>query len=151
MFSLTTAIDRLNLVVLQLSIFSNVSLKKFSMILLPRQLLLILVPLFPLAPQVTCADTFVKALVDGINQFLTVLVAIAVGVSILGIVVGGLMRATSFGNERRIAMSNTAITCAVIGLVIVLLAATLGKQIPVWVGATGTCPPGGNNTTPANP
>ena len=44
------------------------------------------------------------------------------------------MRATAWGSEQRIAMSNKAITCAVIGLVIVLLGVTLGGQVPNWFG-----------------
>jgi hypothetical protein len=43
-------------------------------------------------------------------------------VCVLGIIVGGLMRATAFGNERKVARSNQAIACAVVGLVIVLIA-----------------------------
>jgi type IV secretory pathway VirB2 component (pilin) len=65
---------------------------------------------------------------------------LGVAVAVIGIVVGGLMRATAWGSEQRIAMSNKAITCAVIGLVIVLLGVTLGGQIPTWFGnAGGSC------------
>ncbi|BCL78077.1 hypothetical protein ccbrp13_05420 [Ktedonobacteria bacterium brp13] len=58
-----------------------------------------------------------------------ILTGIGVALCVLGIVVGGLMRATSFGNERKVATSNQAIACAVIGLVIVLLANTAGPAI----------------------
>jgi hypothetical protein len=57
-----------------------------------------------------------------IGSITGVLTGIGVVVCILGIVVGGLMRATAFGNEMKVMRSNQAIACAVVGLVIVLLA-----------------------------
>ena len=64
-----------------------------------------------------------------IGSVSTLLIGLGVTVAILGIVVGGLMRATAFGNERKVAISNQAIACAVIGLVIVLLATAIGGGI----------------------
>jgi len=58
-----------------------------------------------------------------------ILTGIGVALCVVGIIVGGLMRATSFGNERKVATSNQAIAAAVIGLVIVLMAQTAGPAI----------------------
>jgi hypothetical protein len=78
-----------------------------------------------------------------INGVLSGIIGVMTGIGALvcaiGIAIGGLMRATSFGNERKISDSNTAITCAVVGLVIVLLAQTLGTWVESLVSSgTGT-------------
>jgi hypothetical protein len=87
-----------------------------------------------------CNDPFVKTLEHGLGTIISVLMGLGVAIAVIGIVVGGLMRATAWGSEQRIATSNKAITCAVIGLVIVLLGVTLGGQIPAWFGdAKGSC------------
>jgi hypothetical protein len=86
-----------------------------------------------------CSDPFVTTLASGISTIIKVLMGLGVAVAVIGIVVGGLMRATAWGSEQRIAMSNKAITCAVIGLIIVLLGVTLGNQIPTWFSKPG-CP-----------
>ena len=65
-----------------------------------------------------------------LNGIVTFLQAIGATVCVIGIAVGGLMRATSFGNEHKVAQSNTAITCAVIGLGVLLLSTALGN----WLG-----------------
>ena len=66
--------------------------------------------------------------------------ALSVAIAVIGIIVRGLVRATAKGSDQRIAMSNKAITCAMIGLVIVLLGVTLGGQVPTWFGnAGGNC------------
>ena len=59
----------------------------------------------------------------------TLLKGIGVAICVVGIMVGGLMRATAFGNERKVAISNQAIACAVIGLAIVLLATVAGPAV----------------------
>lgn len=51
----------------------------------------------------------------------TWLFALGTTVFMIGVIVGGLMRVTAFGSERRIAASNAALSCAVIGFIIVLL------------------------------
>jgi hypothetical protein len=53
-----------------------------------------------------------------VRQVVTELGLIIFGI---GIAIAGIMRMVSMGNERRVAMSNMALTAAVIGLVIVLL------------------------------
>ncbi len=58
-----------------------------------------------------------------------ILTGIGVALCIAGIVVGGLMRATAFGNERKVARSNQAIACAVIGLVIVVLSTAVATAV----------------------
>jgi hypothetical protein len=85
-----------------------------------------------------CTDAFVEALTGGLGTVINILTALGVAVAVIGIVIGGLMRATAWGAEQRIAMSNKAITCAIIGLVIVLLGVTLGGSIPGWFGQ-GKC------------
>jgi hypothetical protein len=95
-----------------------------------------------LAPTITanCSDQFVTTLSGGIEMIIRILMGLGVAIAVIGIIVGGLMRATAWGSEQRIAMSNKAISCAVIGLVIVLLGVTLGGQIPGWFGNTnGSC------------
>ncbi len=75
----------------------------------------------------------VLADIGGIGGMLTafvtnltdILKGLGVGVAGIGIIVGGLMRATAFGNERKVAISNQAIACAIVGLVIVLISATV--------------------------
>ena len=84
-----------------------------------------------------CSDAFVSTLNHGLQTIVTILMGLGVAIAVIGIVVGGLMRATAWGSEQRIAMSNKAITCAIIGLVIVLLGVTLGGQIPNWFGQGG--------------
>ena len=85
-----------------------------------------------------CSDPFVTTLIGGLSVIINILMGLGVAIAVIGIIVGGLMRATAWGSEQRIAMSNKAITCAVIGLVIVLLGVTLGNSIPGWFGA-GKC------------
>jgi len=84
-----------------------------------------------------CSDAFVTTLSSGITMIIRILMGLGVAIAVIGIIVGGLMRATAWGSEQRIAMSNKAITCAVLGLVIVLLGVTLGGQIPKWFSSTG--------------
>ena len=91
-------------------------------------------------PAANCSDPFVSTLVGGLSTIINILMGLGIAIAVIGIVVGGLMRATAWGSEQRIAMSNKAITCAIIGLVIVLLGVTLGSQVPTWFGnANGSC------------
>lgn len=97
---------------------------------------------FALTPTISanCSDQFVSTLTKGLGMIINILMGLGVAIAVIGIVVGGLMRATAWGSEQKIAMSNKAITCAVIGLVIVLLGVTLGSQVPSWFGnASGSC------------
>lgn len=97
--------------------------------------------LFPMAgPTPTGCNTsdVLSALTTGLTSIINILTGLGIAAGVVGIAVGGLMRATSFGNERRIAMSNTAITCAVIGLVIVILSLTIGNDLPTWLGMGGS-------------
>ena len=48
---------------------------------------------------------------------------------VIGIIVGGIMRATAFGSERRIMTSNVALSCAVLGFIIIMLAKPVGLAI----------------------
>lgn len=44
---------------------------------------------------------------------------------LISVAIAGIMRMVAFGNERRIALSNMALTAAVVGLVIMLLSTTI--------------------------
>lgn len=48
---------------------------------------------------------------------------------LIGIIAAGIMRILSFGSDRRIAMSNMALTAAVIGLIIILLGTGLSTLL----------------------
>lgn len=113
--------------------------KKRSLMLygiLPIELVLAVTPTL----SANCSDQFVATLTKGLGMIINILMGLGVAIAVIGIVVGGLMRATAWGSEQKIAMSNKAITCAVIGLVIVLLGVTLGSQVPTWFGnAGGSC------------
>ena len=87
----------------------------------------------------SCSDLFVSTLEHGLGMIISILMGLGVAIAVIGIVVGGLMRATAWGSEQRIAMSNKAITCAIIGLVIVLVGVTLGGQIPTWFQSNNAC------------
>lgn len=68
-----------------------------------------------------------------INNITGLLTGLGVAVCVVGIIVGGLMRATAFGNERKVAQSNQAIACAVVGLVIVGLAQVAGPAVNTMI------------------
>ncbi len=88
-----------------------------------------------------CNDPLVQLIKDAITTIVGVLTALGVAVSVIGIVVGGLMRATAWGSDQRIGMSNKAISSAVVGLVIVLLGVAIGSAIPSWFHMqNNTCP-----------
>lgn len=119
-----------------LSLFSNV----FSIGSHPFMLLGIRAILQTLAETpATNAATPTSQINGVLSGIIGVMTGIGALVCAIGIAIGGLMRATSFGNERKISDSNTAITCAVVGLVIVLLAQTLGTWVESLVSSgTGT-------------
>jgi type IV secretory pathway VirB2 component (pilin) len=50
-------------------------------------------------------------------------------VFLIAVAVAGIMRMVAFGNERRVALSNMALTAAVVGLIIMLMATALSKFI----------------------
>ncbi len=79
-----------------------------------------------------CNDPLVELIKDAITTIIGVLTALGVAISVIGIIIGGLMRATAWGSEQRIGMSNKAISSAVVGLVIVLLGVAVGSAIPGW-------------------
>ena len=96
-----------------------------------------------------CNDPLVEVVKDGLTAIIGVLTALGVTIAVIGIIVGGLMRATAWGSESRIAMSNKAITSAVVGLVIVLLGVVVGSAIPNWFHMQGkSCPLGPPSSSP---
>jgi uncharacterized membrane protein len=64
--------------------------------------------------------------IDGVKNYLF---GLGFTVFVIGVIVGGLLRATAFGSERRIAVSNIAISCAVVGFIVILLASPLGNAL----------------------
>ncbi|GCE49938.1 hypothetical protein KTH_48070 [Thermosporothrix hazakensis] len=80
------------------------------------------------APKKATGDAYkdIENFASNIRSFLTTLGGIVFGI---GVAVAGIMRMTAFGSERRVAMSNMALTAAVVGLVIVVMANTLDKLI----------------------
>jgi hypothetical protein len=87
----------------------------------------------------TCSGDLVDQIKAGATTIVGVLTGVGIFVTVIGIIIGGLMRATAFGNERRIATSNTAITGAIVGIVIVVLAVSAGQTIPSWFVKGATC------------
>jgi hypothetical protein len=55
-------------------------------------------------------------------------------VFLVSVVIAGVMRMVAFGSERRIAISNMALTSAVVGLVIMLLATVLHTALTQILG-----------------
>src|ERR1035438_9740954 len=141
MFSSLSA--RMNVAFFQLMIYAATHvetaahLQAFALIL-PKVLGIVGIAAGATPPTPTdCGVDVVAVMLKGFAAIIKVLVGLGIGLSVIGIIAGGLMRATSFGNERRIAMSNTAITCAVVGLVIVLLGTGVGNELPTWFGFPG--------------
>jgi hypothetical protein len=93
----------------------------------------------PVAVTPTCSGALVDQIKAGATAIVGVLTGVGIFVTVIGIIIGGLMRATAFGNERRIATSNTAITGAIVGIVIVVLAVSAGQTIPTWFVQGATC------------
>jgi uncharacterized membrane-anchored protein len=57
-----------------------------------------------------------------VTNIQTLVIGLAISVFVVCVIIAGLMRMLSFGNERRVAISNMALTAAVVGLVIALIA-----------------------------
>ncbi len=68
-----------------------------------------------------------------LTQIQNILLGLGLTVCVIGIIVGGLMRATAFGSERRIATSNVALSCAVVGFIIVLLASSVATGLDALI------------------
>jgi hypothetical protein len=79
---------------------------------------------FPLSSLLIMADDPLK-----INALATKVKGIVLTVGgtifLISVAVAGIMRMVAFGNERRVALSNMALTAAVVGLIIMLLSTTL--------------------------
>jgi hypothetical protein len=82
------------------------------------------------------AETLDTALNNFFGNALGILQAVGVGGLILGIAAGGLLRMFAFGNERRIAMSNVALSCAVVGFIILMLSGAAGNWFETNVPQT---------------
>lgn len=63
-----------------------------------------------------------KELTDFLNSIQILLQGLGATVFVICVIIAGLMRMLSGGNERRVAISNMAFTAAVVGLAIILLA-----------------------------
>ena len=86
-----------------------------------------------------CDDTFASTLSTGIVTVVRILMGLGVAIMVLGLLIGALMRATAWENEQKIGQSYKALWGAGLGLVIVLLSAILGGQIPGWFHQS-SCP-----------
>ena len=75
-------------------------------------------------------ETTLQGLLTNIEQLLF---GLGATICVIGIIVGGLMRATAFGSERRIATSNVALSCAVVGFLIVLLAGSVAQGLDALI------------------
>ncbi|GCE03479.1 hypothetical protein [Dictyobacter aurantiacus] len=69
-------------------------------------------------------DPIQTELTGFLSSVKNLLTGIGATIAVIGVIIGGLMRATAFGNERKVAISNQAIACAIVGLAIVLIANT---------------------------
>jgi type IV secretory pathway VirB2 component (pilin) len=74
------------------------------------------------------ADAFgqLEAFASSIQGFL---LKIGITIFVIGVIIAGMMRMMSFGSDRRVAVSNMALTAAVVGLIIMLLATTLSGML----------------------
>ncbi|GHO51343.1 hypothetical protein [Ktedonospora formicarum] len=52
---------------------------------------------------------------------------LGITIFLIGIAVAGIMRMVSFGSDRRVALSNMALTAAIVGLVIMLMGGSLSS------------------------
>lgn len=81
------------------------------------------------ASLITLVNLLVIADIPGLTNLLntinTAVTGVGATVFLISVAVAGIMRMVAFGSERRIALSNMALTAAVIGLVIMLLAGAL--------------------------
>ncbi|GHO93654.1 hypothetical protein KSF_037020 [Reticulibacter mediterranei] len=64
-----------------------------------------------------------------IKQIRGTVTAVGGTIFLIAVAIAGIMRMVAFGNERRIALSNMALTAAVIGLIIMLMATALSSFI----------------------
>jgi hypothetical protein len=78
-----------------------------------------------------------KNLVEFANYVEALVRVLGITIFLIGVAIAGIMRMLSFGSDRRVAMSNMALTAAVVGLLILVLASTLGSLIMQAFGATG--------------
>ena len=85
---------------------------------------LLVVPLFIVSaqPEVnfdSCEDDAVCGAIVKITEYITMLGGVVVG---LFIILGGFLYATGGGNEKQLSTAKSMITCAIIGMVIILAA-----------------------------
>ncbi len=67
------------------------------------------------------ADTLTQ-IANFVNAIQGAVTGLGVAMFIIGVTIAGMMRMMSFGSERRIMVSNMAITAAIVGLAIMLMA-----------------------------
>jgi type IV secretory pathway VirB2 component (pilin) len=79
--------------------------------------------------QLAASPTDIPQLDTFLSNIQTLFKALGTTVFVVCVIIAGIMRMISGGNERRVALSNMAFTAAVIGLAIVLLAAFFGQYM----------------------
>jgi hypothetical protein len=67
------------------------------------------------------ADTLTQ-IANFVNAIQGAITGLGVAIFVIGVTIAGMMRMMSFGSERRIMVSNMAITAAIVGLAIMLMA-----------------------------
>jgi hypothetical protein len=77
------------------------------------------------------ADNYAQTLgLDGfLNGIINSLYIVGGSICVIGLIIGGLMRATAFGSESRIAKSNLALSCAVVGFLIIVFASPIKNAL----------------------
>jgi type IV secretory pathway VirB2 component (pilin) len=90
--------------------------------------------LIPLAPHLPACDPVGGALNKAAQSIQADARTVGAIVFVLAVIIAGIMRMIAFGSERRVAISNMALTAAVVGLGIVLLAPLIQNALISWVG-----------------
>lgn len=79
-----------------------------------------------------------KPLLDLLAKIRTLIYAIGLTACAISVIVAGVMRMAAYGNERRVAMSNMAMIAAIVGLVIMVMAAAILNFIQNGLSAAPT-------------
>lgn len=77
---------------------------------------------FPIAALLASDPLKLNALA---TQVKNIVLTVGGTIFLISVAIAGIMRMVAFGNERRIALSNMALTAAVVGLVIMLLSTAM--------------------------
>ena len=92
--------------------------------------------LITLAPMAACpgADAVGKQLQTVAQSIQGDARLVGLTVFLIAVIVAGIMRMVAFGSERRVALSNMALTAAVVGLAIIFLAPVISTALSQMAG-----------------